>query len=409
MRFFLGTHQPHWLSIAAVPLFVSHRSPARRDRLPRLIDGGVWALDSGGFTQLSRFGRWTFSARTYARAVRRYNEEIGPLAHAAPMDWMCEEAVRRRTGLTVAEHQQATVANFLELRALEPSLPWIPVLQGSDTADYLAHLDAYQHARGRSAGRAAGRARVGMPKGRHRAHRRAHLPPRRLRAAAAHLRLQDHRADRLRCPHHLLRQPRLVLRRPPPTSAARAPARPLRELPAVRLGLARPHADPRRPALPGCGRRPPRHLPRRGGELTPAYHHQSRQLTHLAFLCRERPPIRRGALAFSLKGHTNRDHYQSYAGGRDRGVRHPQRGRHRLDHPSRRVPALPPSPRPRHPRARVLVSALHPPPAGQTGLDRAVRRRVAHRRPPGARRHRQRHLAHDVLRRPRATALRPRR
>ena len=46
------------------------------------------------------------------------------------MDWMCEPAMLARTGLTVAEHQAGTVANYLELRAAAPELPFIPVLQG---------------------------------------------------------------------------------------------------------------------------------------------------------------------------------------------------------------------------------------------------------------------------------------
>lgn len=35
-----------------------------------------------------------------------------------------------RTGLTVREHQERTIANFLELRRIAPGLPFIPVLQG---------------------------------------------------------------------------------------------------------------------------------------------------------------------------------------------------------------------------------------------------------------------------------------
>jgi hypothetical protein len=36
------------------------------------------------------------------------------------------------TGLSVAEHQARTVANYLQLRTLVPDLPFIPVLQGWD-------------------------------------------------------------------------------------------------------------------------------------------------------------------------------------------------------------------------------------------------------------------------------------
>ncbi|GAA1258662.1 hypothetical protein GCM10009677_06820 [Sphaerisporangium rubeum] len=31
-RFYLGTHQPHWLERVSIPLFVSHRQLVRRPR-----------------------------------------------------------------------------------------------------------------------------------------------------------------------------------------------------------------------------------------------------------------------------------------------------------------------------------------------------------------------------------------
>jgi hypothetical protein len=133
--FYLGTHHVGWLERTPVPLFVSHRRLGERRRLPRAL--GAWALDSGGFTELALHGRWTTSPATYATAVRRYRDEIGWLAWAAPMDWMCEPFMLARTGLSVRQHQERTVANLLELRALAPDLPFVPVLQGWTPADYV--------------------------------------------------------------------------------------------------------------------------------------------------------------------------------------------------------------------------------------------------------------------------------
>lgn len=144
MRFYLGTHHPRWLSDLDVPLFVSRRSLAKRKRLPRAR--GTWALDSGGFTELTLHGRWTLSAPDYVAEVRRYRDEMGGLAFAAPQDWMCEEKMLARTGLSVAEHQQRTVANFLELKSLAPELPFIPVLQGWGFADYWRCQEMYEAA-----------------------------------------------------------------------------------------------------------------------------------------------------------------------------------------------------------------------------------------------------------------------
>lgn len=141
-RFWLGTHEPSWLARTAVPLMVSHRRLAGRRSFPRAQ--GPWVLDSGAFSEIAAHGHFTTSPAGYVTAVRRYAEEIGQLAWAAPQDWMCEPAMLRKTGLDVAAHQQRTIANYLELRA--SGLPFIPVLQGWSFDDYLRHAEAYQRA-----------------------------------------------------------------------------------------------------------------------------------------------------------------------------------------------------------------------------------------------------------------------
>jgi hypothetical protein len=139
--FWLGTHRPHWLASAGFPLFVSHRRLRGYKRLPAAI--APWALDSGGFTALAGDGTWDMTPRQYAAAVERYRDEIGRLEWAAPMDWMCEPAVRAKTGKTTAQHQELTVDNYIELRTIAPHLPFIPVLQGWDLDDYLRCADLY--------------------------------------------------------------------------------------------------------------------------------------------------------------------------------------------------------------------------------------------------------------------------
>jgi hypothetical protein len=144
LTFYLGAHQPHWLWLAGFPLFVSHRQLARRKSLRPA--SCRWALDSGGFTELSMHGRWVTPPAAYAEAVAGYAERVGALDFAAPQDWMCEPVMTARTGLAVREHQERTVANYLELRSLAPGLPFIPVLQGWRLADYLRCLDLYESA-----------------------------------------------------------------------------------------------------------------------------------------------------------------------------------------------------------------------------------------------------------------------
>lgn len=145
MKFYLGVHQPIWLTrVPDIPLLVSHRRLGHRRTLPRATT--EWALDSGGFTELQLHGRWQTDEKDYVRAVRRYADEIGNLTWAAPQDWMCEHHILTRTGLTVREHQRRTVRNLVRLRELAPELPWVPTLQGWTLTDYERCADLYDRA-----------------------------------------------------------------------------------------------------------------------------------------------------------------------------------------------------------------------------------------------------------------------
>lgn len=141
MRFYLGVHRPAWLAAAGVPLFVSDRTLKKRKGLPRAL--APWALDSGGFTELDTIGAWVTPAQEYADRARRYRDEIGLMDFASPQDWMCEPRIRAMTGLDVRGHQERTIDSVLELRAVAPDVPWIPVVQGWALGDYLEHVEQY--------------------------------------------------------------------------------------------------------------------------------------------------------------------------------------------------------------------------------------------------------------------------
>jgi DGQHR domain-containing protein len=144
-QFYLGAPEASWLSRLDVPLFVSRRTLGRLKRLPRAL--APWALDSGGFTELSMHGGWQTTSRQYAAEVRRFQDEIGQLRFAASMDYMCEPPIVRRTGLSVAEHQRRTVDGYLRLLDIAPDLPWMPVVQGwSAHGDHLRCVDLYEQA-----------------------------------------------------------------------------------------------------------------------------------------------------------------------------------------------------------------------------------------------------------------------
>jgi len=153
VRFFLGTHQPNWLKLVNVPLFISRRRLTKYKKMPKAK--APWALDSGGFTELSQFGRWTISAEEYVEEIRRF-QEVGQLEWCAIQDWMCEPQIINGggisgrtspgTGLSVAEHQRRTVDSLLELESLAPDVNFAPVLQGWEIKDYWDHFNLYLQA-----------------------------------------------------------------------------------------------------------------------------------------------------------------------------------------------------------------------------------------------------------------------
>lgn len=144
MKFYLGTDRVRWLGMsefASVPLFLSHYVLRLRKKLPRAV--GEWALDSGGFTQLTRDSNgWPDGCEEpYVEATYRYSEAIGGLAFASQQDWMVEPWLLH--GRTVREHQERTVANYLRLVEIAPDLPWLPVIQGWELNDYHQCVDLF--------------------------------------------------------------------------------------------------------------------------------------------------------------------------------------------------------------------------------------------------------------------------
>lgn len=141
MTFYLGSHMSGWLGNEAVPvpLFVSARRLRPRAKQPTATHR--WALDSGGFTEIKDYGKWTVSPEQYADEVNEWFDVIGKMDWAAPQDWMCEPFILAKSGKTVAEHQTLTVENYLQLRELTPHV--IPVLQGWELDDYLSHVEEY--------------------------------------------------------------------------------------------------------------------------------------------------------------------------------------------------------------------------------------------------------------------------
>jgi hypothetical protein len=150
MKFYLGTHHAGWLwgGKISYPLFVSRRRlQGYKYFWPATCQS--WALDSGGFSELSLFGGWTISSIRYIKEVIQWSNRIGRLDWAAPQDWMCEPFMIAKTGLTIQQHQEYTVQNFVMLDSLwsdfsDERMPFIPVLQGWTIDDYQMCAKMYE-------------------------------------------------------------------------------------------------------------------------------------------------------------------------------------------------------------------------------------------------------------------------
>ena len=142
MIFYLGTHHTSqkWFDLG-VPLFISRRVLTKRKGFPQ--PQTQWALDSGGFTELTLHDEWRTSLKDYTADVLRFQREMGHLAWVSPQDWMCEPHMIEKTGLSVSIHQRRTVYNFLSLRQHLGSLV-IPVLQGWELEDYRRCWELYE-------------------------------------------------------------------------------------------------------------------------------------------------------------------------------------------------------------------------------------------------------------------------
>lgn len=104
-----------------------------------------WVLDSNGYAELDKHGRWTITAEQYAADIQRYADEIGKLEWVAPQDWPARTHLLAKTGLTEEEHQRRTCESVVQLRGLlGGTVPVVEVVTGETVAGYLRHIDLYR-------------------------------------------------------------------------------------------------------------------------------------------------------------------------------------------------------------------------------------------------------------------------
>lgn len=111
-----------------------------------------WMMDSGAFTQVTKYGDFIMSPKEYIAIAKRH-EATGRLACIVSQDYMCEPDViemLKKAGneASVRIHQRKSVERYIELceEATKQGLntPIMPVLQGWEVEDYAEHYKMYQ-------------------------------------------------------------------------------------------------------------------------------------------------------------------------------------------------------------------------------------------------------------------------
>src|SRR4051812_25047532 len=108
--FYVGLHQPadakHFERA-----FISVNRIKRRNKP---ILAGAWIMDSGAFTEISKFGEYRTSVAEYAAEINRWVDDP-KLVAAVSQDYMCEPFILEKTGLTVEDHQRLTIKRYDDL------------------------------------------------------------------------------------------------------------------------------------------------------------------------------------------------------------------------------------------------------------------------------------------------------
>ena len=139
---YLGTHVLSHIDKTELPLFVSFRQLRKRKKKKFTRQEPIF-IDSGGFSELSLYGEWTISPQEYIEGLNRIQELGLTIGWAAPQDYMCEDIMLEKTGLSIEEHQKLTVENVTLLRSMT-DIHIIPVLQGQTIEDYYSHFEMYE-------------------------------------------------------------------------------------------------------------------------------------------------------------------------------------------------------------------------------------------------------------------------
>lgn len=142
MRFFIGLHQPSDVKHFDKPEHQACINWGRlADRRSHIGDCKI-ILDSRAFSEIFAYGHYRHSVKHHAKMIR-HACSIANVEIAVAQDFMCEDVILEKTGLTVWDHQNMTIARYDELMAEDLPCPVMPVLQGFSPAEYVRHIEMY--------------------------------------------------------------------------------------------------------------------------------------------------------------------------------------------------------------------------------------------------------------------------
>jgi len=138
MKFYVGMHMPSKADKIDAAFISVNVLKNRKSPFP-VKD---WIMDSGAFTTIAKHGYYPEDVSEYAKHIRRWKDN-GNLIAAVSQDYMCEDIMLKKTGLTIAEHQRLTIERYDALVKEDTGVYIMPVLQGYKPSDYVAHIHAY--------------------------------------------------------------------------------------------------------------------------------------------------------------------------------------------------------------------------------------------------------------------------
>lgn len=100
-------------------------------------------LDSGAFTLVNKYGGYPagFLPKYASEVLGLINDKV---IAVVSQDYMCEDFVLAKTGLTIEEHQRFTIYRYKALKKLlKESCYLMPVLQGYKPQEYVSHIKMY--------------------------------------------------------------------------------------------------------------------------------------------------------------------------------------------------------------------------------------------------------------------------